>query len=316
MNSEFPLVDFSDIPGCESPTNSSQGACFRTISSSSTVSKSTKSRISSIFSATSTLDSLDDDPFDLKSSTRKVRPKERAKISTGLLVDFDGLKTDPLDSPLTDWERLKKEAQAIAGEMKENVGERVIDFDEMLKNSPLPLSPLCSDEKNAELLLVASSPNTPPTKLLNFDDEPLLEPKKSMNKDKENKIFKLEDDVFIDDQLAIAIEKSRKPLSNVNNTKPESVDKKPKPMVFSRPSATPLKSKITPLKPVMRTPLMPRQTPIKSSIKPRDSSISNVRTQLSESVPKIRRSSIATKGKNSIHAIVRKYVILKALFFR
>ena len=300
MSSEFPLVDFSDIPGCESPTTSGQGAAgFRTISSSSTVSKSTKSRISSIFSVTSTLDSLDDDPFDLRSSTRKVRPKEKAKISTGLLVDFDGLKANSLDSPLTDWERLKKEAHAIAGEMKDNKGERVIDFDEILKNSPLPLSPLCSDEKNAEMLLVASSPNTPPTKLLNFDDEPVLEPMRK-NNNKENKAFKLDDDVFLDDQLATAIEKCRKPLSNVNTTKTESIDKKQKPIGFSRPSATPLKSKMTPLKPIMRTPLVPRKTPIKPTTRPKEGSSSNFKIQLSESVPKIRRSSITSKGKNTI----------------
>ena len=137
--SEYPLVDFSDIPGCESPLSAGTGRSFRTTDSSlasSTVSKSTKSRISSIFSQT--LDTSDDDVFGLTQSARKIRHSHhQTKISTGLLIEIEEQIESP--SSLTDWERLKKEAQAIAGEMtgetSKAMTDKVIDFDEILSKS-------------------------------------------------------------------------------------------------------------------------------------------------------------------------------------
>jgi len=84
----FPIIDFSQIPGCESPVGNS----FRSSTSSSklTTSNTTRSRISSIFS--SNADS-DDDPFDLKASARKFKAKRESKIHIGRLVDIRKLRT-------------------------------------------------------------------------------------------------------------------------------------------------------------------------------------------------------------------------------
>ena len=97
---EYPIIDFSEIPGCESPVKSS------TIRK---VTNSTKSRISSIFS--STLDSIEDDPFDLKSSTRKRKPVRQSIVNTARLVDIES------PNALTDWHRLRFEAQLISSEI-------------------------------------------------------------------------------------------------------------------------------------------------------------------------------------------------------
>ena len=221
--SEYPLVDFSDIPGCESPLSAGTGRSFRTTDSSlasSTVSKSTKSRISSIFSQT--LDTSDDDVFGLTQSARKIRHSHRqTKISTGLLIEIEEQSESP--SSLTDWERLKKEAQAIAGEMtgetSKAMTDKVIDFDEILSKSPLVGSPLFATRKN-EFIVSPLSP--PPKRLIDFDDieDDLIQ--KSMAKEnikKEKTKCSDPEEVYLDDQLERAIKKQqqhRAPLSTLN----------------------------------------------------------------------------------------------------
>ena len=259
--SNYPLVDLSDIPGCDSPTSS-----FR--SSTSTVSKSTKSRISSIFSSAS-LES-DDDPFDLKASARKPRPNRSAKINTGMLIEIEG-DGEFQSNPSFNWELLKKEAQAIAVEMNGSgaIPERIIDFDEMLKNSPLNISPLCSTKQ--EDLLVPSSP-----KILNFDD--IEEPRKSItHTEKLTRSPPLQKmpEIFIDDQLEAMIassKKQRKPLSVINGKNPvtRTLNKTPTPVKCqSRLNASPSKYEQMSLKPMtsFKGPSSSskyRQTPLKS----------------------------------------------------
>ena len=244
--SNYPLVDLSDIPGCDSPTSS-----FR--SSTSTVSKSTKSRISSIFSLT-TLES-DDDPFDLKASARKTRPNRSAKINTGMLIEIEGNNGEFQSSPSFNWELLKKEAQAIAVEMNGSgtIPERIFDFDEMLKSSPMNISPLCSTKQ--DLLLVSSSPECSPTKILNFDD--IEEPRKSITENlTRTPPSQKKPELYIDDQLEAMIassKKQRKPLSVINGKNPVSraLNKTPTPgKCQSRLNATPSKYEQISLKPM------------------------------------------------------------------
>ena len=245
--SEYPLVDFSDIParkrlpgiaipGCESPLSAGTGRSFRTTDSSlasSTVSKSTKSRLSSIFSQTSTLDTSDDDVFGLTQSARKIRHShhhQKTKILTGLLIEIEEQIESP-SSSLTDWERVKKEAQAIAGEM---TGERtstkfsmtvdkVIDFDEILSKSPLAGSPLFATRTKNEFSVSPLSP--PPKRLIDFDDDiedddQIQKSVAKENNQKENrKCSNAEQEVYLDDQLESAIKKQqlhRVPLSTLN----------------------------------------------------------------------------------------------------
>jgi hypothetical protein len=174
--SYYPLVDLSDIPGCQSPTYPMN---LRSASTSSrlTTSTATKSRLSSIFSMTSNLDTSDDDPFDLKASARKSRQKAPNRVNTGLLIDIDenfaGFKSPRNDSHM-DWDELKLEAQALAGDLKGEIvpPEKKINFDEMFNKSPITGSPFMLT--NDAHLMVGSSPENSPVKALNFHEYEVL----------------------------------------------------------------------------------------------------------------------------------------------
>ena len=271
--SEYPLVDFSDIPGCESPI--STGRSFRMTDSSlasSTVSKSTKSRISSIFSQASTLDTSDDDVFSVKSITQSARKikhshhhqNQKTKISTGLLIEIEEQIESSPNSSLTDWERLKKEAQAIAGEMtgestskkvEMNVVDKVIDFDEILSKSPLAGSPLFATRKNLETL---SPLSPPPKRLIDFDDidqddyliQKSMEGKENNCKKENQKCSNTEQEVYLDDQLERAIikqQQQRVPLSTLNRCTND-------PLLTLKNDMTPKKFVKTPNSKIIATP--------------------------------------------------------------
>ena len=244
----FPIIDFSQIPGCESPVGNS----FRSSTSSSklTTSNLTKSRISSIFS--SNADS-DDDPFDLKASARKFKAKRESKIHIGRLVDIESPKA------LTDWDRLEEEAKAIAGELGH---KEAPNFEELLAKSPLNSSPLCSIKE--EILCPVSPEQQVPRKALIFTDNSREPMKKMANKENvpgKNDSLK---EVFIDDQLERAI---RKPLGTINkaSTTPSKL-RPPTPTKIKPPTPSKLKPP-TPvkMKPPMTSKLMkPPMTPVTS----------------------------------------------------
>ena len=218
------LIDFSDIPGCESPSSRKSSA------NDSRVSKATKSRISSIFS--STFDSLDnDDIFDLKlrstSTSHKNSKSKQSSVQTGQLINLDG-------SPATgsfDWNRLKLEAQVIASEIK----------DEHLEAEPSPVKIFNIDWDEME-----------PRKRL-FDKE--NKPSKTQTDPRK--------EVFLDDQLEQFIHK-RKPLASLNKKpltplkKLETPLKKSlltaKPPLSSKKPPTPSKIPMTPSK-IAMTPM-------------------------------------------------------------
>ena len=261
----FPIIDFSQIPGCESPVGNS----FRSSTSSSklTTSNTTRSRISSIFS--SNADS-DDDPFDLKASARKFKAKRESKIHIGRLVDIDSPKG------LTDWERLEQEATAIAGHLGH---KEAPNFDELLAKSPYNSSPLCSIKE--ENLCPASPDQHLPRKALIFNDNFQEPMKKIANKENVSKMNDNRKEVFIDDQLERAI---RKPLGNINRimkpspTTPSKL-KPPTPTKIKPPTPSKLKpptpSKMKPPTPskLMKPPMTPvssfKKTPMTSALSTR-----------------------------------------------
>ena len=308
----YPLVDFSDMPGCQSPEMT---PCGRSVFTDSTVS-STKSRISSIFSMTSSNFNDSDDPFNLKVSARKARPTipKESIVNTGLLIDVgDSLSSElklpnsisevdeecelvgksgthcepfsqkskvPKDTALTDWEKLRTEAQALAGDLKKDP-----DLDEMLLNSPL-LNGSSLLSASSDIKLVDSSPElSSPIKALKFLDEEEDVPIETLQLKPElkenagvasypNKTKVALDEVYLDDQLERAIKKSsphksqnvpkRKPLSSVNNVAPKT-KATPKKTVVPKPTLSMTDSKVrrsgigTPMKPPSRltTPMRP-----------------------------------------------------------
>ena len=235
------IIDFSDIPGCQSPPSSLR-------SSVSSTRLTTRSRISSIFSSNAG-DLSDDDTFDLKASARKFKPKRESKIHTGRLIDIDSPSTN---CPLTDWERLEQEAKAIAGQLGKN--DRKINFDELLAKSPLNSSPLCSIKED---MLCPTSPDHVPRKSLFNDNfqEPI---KKVVNKEN---LVDIKDDnrkeVYIDDQLERAI---RKPLGTLNMGTPIKI-KPPTPSKLKLPTPSKLRpptpTKIKPPTPLKLKPPTP-----------------------------------------------------------
>lgn len=290
----YPLVDLSDIPGCESPPT------FRSSSSSSRLATSlaTKKRISSIFSSASTYDS-DDDPFDLKASARKskAKPVRQSIVNTARLIDIDETVAT-LNSPdigLTDWNLMKAEAHAIAGEIK---SERKINFNELLNKSPLTGSPLCMTSEASALF--PSSPTNSPRKAFSFDEE---EPMKRVTINKSNIPKENAEnvrEVFLDDQLEKAIgreNKDRKPLSSINH----------KPLNFVR--RMPLKPPMTPTS--SRLPMTPsskaklennqsaRKLPMKLSMTPSRLQTPSLITPIKSKAPERPSSTLPRRSLSS-----------------
>lgn len=178
----------------------------------STTSKATKSRLSSIFSS-SNKDEDEDDPFDLKSaSTRKQRGHRKAAVNTGLLVQIDSppkfkLEEENLlhsskansNNGLTDWDILRFEAQALAGDIKSSGGEMRLDY-----------SPVVGLESPEDFHLVSSSPENSPVKALFRGDLMSLdcsttEPVKQVARRPKRQHQKKTKPIYIDDQLEKAL---------------------------------------------------------------------------------------------------------------
>ena len=303
---KYPLVDFSDLPGCQSP------ATAATVSSSKISNcSSTKSRISSIFSMSSSkFNDSDDDPFDLKASARKARPPpssslkqiDKTSVNTGLLVDIVGvgaelnlIREEEDDSnkenvvssgncALTDWDKLKTEAQALAGDLKSNTGDNIGD---RLFGSPLlnaissPLMLPNSDSSSFKLVDDISSPEPSPVKSLKFPEpkhEKITLDEVFLDDQLEKAITKsppILDEVFLDDQLEEAIKKSPT-FRKQQPPKPETARVKSATSYSSKMGATPVSVKRSNPKPApatTRRSLMPAANPTTSSrstpLKPR-----------------------------------------------
>jgi len=265
---EYPIIDFSEIPGCESPIV--PRSLIRSTTTSNRLTNSTKSRISSIFS--STVDSIgDDDPFDLKASARKLKPIRESIVNTGRLVDIDFAES-PNKGGLTDWNKMMFEASVIASDIKDE--EKIVDLDEIMNKSPLvdasPLSCMNKIGGGEALLLETSSPENSPLKF-RFDE--YSEPRKKLW-DKENRSLQKPTEplkeVYIDDQLEKAIK--RKPLANLNKRQvpmktPTKTLMKP-PGSTKRVSLAPSKPVVTSSKPAMiksRLPMTPSKVPMTPS---------------------------------------------------
>jgi len=265
---EYPIIDFSEIPGCESPIV--PRSSIRSTTTSNRLTNSTKSRISSIFS--STVDSIgDDDPFDLKASARKLKPIRESIVNTGRLVDIDFAES-PNKGGLTDWNKMMFEASVIASDIKDE--EKIVDLDEIMNKSPLvdasPLSCMNKIGGGEALLLETSSPENSPLKF-RFDE--YSEPRKKLW-DKENRSLQKPTEplkeVYIDDQLEKAIK--RKPLANLNKRQvpmktPTKTLMKP-PESTKRVSLAPSKPGMTSSKPATaksRLPMTPSKLPMTPS---------------------------------------------------
>lgn len=230
MSEEFPIIDFSDIPGCESPSTNTRKK-KATAAVGGVISSRTKSRISSIFSSASTAYDSDDDPFDLKSCSKNLKKVKESLVKTEELISLD-----TNNSPAGfDWHRLKLEAQVLASEINEDQS-----FDFIVKNLHL-----------------------------DSDDDEDQEPRKrlfSPAENKENHVPKVQEKlVNIDDQLEKAI---RKPLTSLNSKQLMMMTPSKMPMrrTLMTPSKMPIRSLMTPSKVPSMKPLM---TPSKGpSMKP------------------------------------------------